>query len=301
MTQESPSIPRQLCYPKSMRQPRLLRAVAILWCIACSGSFPALSAKPPPAPVAMPASLPDAPLRFDAREKTVQVPSGQTEAHFSFAVTNVSPTNITVTALHPSCGCTAAKLPSTPWVLAPGHGGVVTATMNLAGKYGTVIKSLTVISDAGSFPLTLRAAMAEDAYQNLQRNAERSRNLQVAAADRQAVFRGDCARCHVEPTKGKSGRDLYSAACGICHDSPHRASMVPALRGRPVAFPTVYWNQWILHGKEGSLMPAFALSKGGPLSPEQCDSLTAYLTGEFLKEATPGKAPSPSITPATIK
>ena len=235
-------------------------------------------------------------LRFDAREKTVHVPSGQFEAVFAFAVTNVSPTNVTIGSVHTSCGCTAARLPSSPWILAPGQGGEIGATMNLAGKYGTVIKTVTVISDAGSFPLTVRAAMADDAYEQLQRNANRSRNLQVAAADRQAVFRNDCARCHVEPTKGKSGKDLYAAACGICHDSPHRASMVPALRGRPANYPAVYWNQWILHGKEGSLMPAFSQAKGGPLTPEQCDSLTAYLTGDFTKEPAPGTTnPPPAV------
>lgn len=233
-----------------------------------------------------PPPRPDA-LRFDAREKTVQVPSGQFEAVFAFAVTNASPTPVTVTSIHTSCGCTAARLPSSPWILAPGQGGEIGATMNLTGKYGTVIKTVTVISDAGSFPLVVRAAMADDAYEQIQRNANRSRNLQIAAADRQAVFRNDCARCHVEPTKAKSGKDLYAVACGICHDSPHRASMVPALRGRPATYPAVYWNQWILHGKQGSLMPAFAQAEGGPLSPEQCDSLTAYLTGDFTKEPAP--------------
>jgi mono/diheme cytochrome c family protein len=282
-----------------------MRAVLLAFCVASPGTAAGAVSIPAHAPQTARAAHADpfagASLRFDGIEKTVQVPSGQTDATFTFAVTNVSATNVTVSAVLPSCGCTAAKLPPLPWTLAPSHGGIITANMNLAGKYGTVIKSLTVVSDAGTFPLTLRAAMAEDAYQNLQRNAERSRNLQIAAADRQVVFRGDCARCHVEPTKGKVGKELYTAACGICHDSPHRASMVPALRGRPVAFPAVYWNQWILHGKEGSLMPAFAHAKGGPLSQEQSDSLTAYLTGEFLKEPAPEKTPAPSTTPAAIK
>ena len=133
--------------------------------LAVGALLPGAMAKPPPAPAAAVPQAPNAALRFDAVEKTVQVPSGQTEAEFSFAVTNVSPNRVTVTAVHTSCGCTAAKLPSIPWNLAPGEGGVVGATMNLAGKYGTVIKTVTVISDAGSFPLVVRAAMAEDAYQ----------------------------------------------------------------------------------------------------------------------------------------
>jgi mono/diheme cytochrome c family protein len=267
--------------------------VVTTWMTVCGAEVPPVATA---APGGQASGVQEA-LRFDKREKTFNVPSGQFEASFTFAVTNASPTNVTITSVHTSCGCTAARLPANPWILAPGQGGEIGATMSLAGKFGTVIKTVTLVSDAGSFPLVVRAVMPDDAYDQLQRNANRSRNLQVAAADRQAVFRNDCARCHVEPTKGKSGKELYAAACGICHDSPHRASMVPGLRGRPATYPAVYWNQWILHGKEGSLMPAFSQAKGGPLSPEQCESLTAYLTGEFIKEPSPS-APKPEAQPA---
>lgn len=248
---------------------------------------------PPPIVVAPPPSAPvSSALRFDAPEKTAQLKAGEIEASFTFAVTNQSNTEVVISSVHTSCGCTAARLPATPWVLKPGEGGEIGATMNLAGKYGTVTKTVTVVSSAGSFPLYVKAVLPNDAFEQLQRAGERSRNMQVAAADRQAVFRGDCARCHVEPTVGKSGRDLYTAACGICHDSPHRATMVPALRGRPGTFTADYWTQWIRHGKEGSLMPAFTPEKKGPLSEQQITSLAAYLTSDFTRE------PSPSIVPA---
>lgn len=235
-------------------------------------------------------------LQFDAKEKTVNVKTGETEAKFVFAVTNVSKDEVTVMSVHTSCGCTAAKLPSTPWVLKPGEGGEVGATMNLAGKFGTVTKTVTVVSTAGSIPLFVKAVLPKDAYEQMQRMGDRSRNLQIAAADRQAVFRGDCARCHVEPVVGKLGKDLYSSACGICHDAEHRATMVPALRGRPGTFPADYWTQWVRHGKEGSLMPAFDASKGGPLTEEQVTSLVGYLSGDFTREPVP--APKPEPVPA---
>jgi mono/diheme cytochrome c family protein len=236
-------------------------------------------------------------LQFDSKEKTVNVKSGETEAKFVFAVTNVSKEELTIMSVHTSCGCTAAKLPSTPWVLKPGEGGEVGATMNLAGKFGTVTKTVTVVSTVGSVPLFVKAVLPKDAYEQMQRMGDRSRNLQIAAADRQAVFRGDCARCHVDPTVGKLGKDLYVAACGVCHDAEHRASMVPALRGRPGTFHPDYWTQWIRVGKEGSLMPSFDSSKGGPLTEEQITSLIGYLAGDFAKE-TPS-APKPAATPGT--
>lgn len=242
-------------------------------------------------------------LQFDAKEKTVHVKSGETEAKFTFAVTNVSKEDVTIMSVHTSCGCTAARLPSTPWVLKPGEGGEVGATMNLAGKFGTVAKTVTVVSTVGSVPLLVKSVLPKDAYEQMQRMGDRSRNLQIAAADRQAVFRGDCARCHVEPTVGKLGKDLYVSACGICHDAEHRASMVPALRGRPGTFHSDYWTQWIRVGKEGSLMPSFDHSKGGPLTEEQITSLVGYLAGDFAKEPTPapktaGTGESP-VVPAT--
>ncbi len=235
-------------------------------------------------------------LQFDAKEKTVNVKVGETEAKFAFAVTNISKEELTIMSVHTSCGCTAARLPSTPWVLKPGEGGEVGATMNLAGKFGTITKTVTVVSTAGSIPLLVKAVLPKDAYEQMQRMGDRSRNLQIAAADRQAVFRGDCARCHVEPAVGKLGKDVYVAACGVCHDAEHRASMVPVLRGRPGAFPSEYWTQWIRQGKEGSLMPSFDQKHGGPLTDEQITSLTAYLVGAFTQE--PGLVPKPEAVPA---
>ena len=248
-------------------------------------------------------------LQFDAKEKTVHLKAGEIEAKFAFAVTNVSKEDVTIMSVHTSCGCTAAKLPSTPWVLKPGEGGEVGATMNLSGKFGTVTKTVTVSSTVGSVPLFVRAVMPKDAYEQMQRMGDRSRNLQIAAADRQAVFRGDCARCHVEPVVGKLGKDLYTSACGICHDAEHRASMVPALRGRPGNFHSDYWTQWVRNGKDGSLMPAFDANKGGPLTEEQVTSLVAYLSTEFPKEPVPaplqaqpaGQTPAPAriLSPAS--
>ena len=252
-------------------------------------------------------------LSFDAKEKVVNVKTGEAEAKFTFAVTNISKEVVTVLSVHTSCGCTAARLPSTPWVLNPGEGGEIGATMNLAGKFGTVTKTVTVVSSSGSVPLLVKAILPQEAFTNMQRMTDRSRALQVAAADRQAVFRGDCASCHVAKSVGKKGHDLYVESCGICHDAEHRATMVPALRGRParagVAFDHAYWDQWVRNGKEGSLMPAFDSKKGGPLTEEQIDSLTEYLADKFMLEpapvavpvVVPGGLPNQLSTPTIVR
>jgi len=81
------------------------------------------------------------------------------------------------------------------------------------------------------------------------------------------------------------GIELYQAACAICHNSPHRATMVPALRAPPrEQQATLYWKQWITHGKPGTLMPAFDQAEGGPLTSETGESRTAGLV-EALRRA----------------
>jgi len=129
----------------------------------------------------------------------------------------------------------------------------------------------------------------------------RGANQQLALADRQAVFKGDCARCHVAPTVAKMGKELYEAGCSICHDAAHRATMVPDLHApkQPIADDLsarwLYWAKWITEGKPGSLMPAFAQGHGGPLTKEQIASLVNYLSTDFPHtNAVPVTVPVPA-------
>jgi len=101
----------------------------------------------------------DAVLAFDATVKDVTVSNGTPEAHFTFALTNISKEAVTISGVTTSCGCTVAKLPEQPWKIEPGASGEIHATMNLAGKSGTVAKSLTVNSDKGQKGLIVRTTI----------------------------------------------------------------------------------------------------------------------------------------------
>jgi mono/diheme cytochrome c family protein len=114
---------------------------------------------------------------------------------------------------------------------------------------------------------------------------DRNKNQELAKADRQAVFKGDCASCHVQPVMGKMGKDLYDKACGICHDSEHRATMVPDLHALKHDTNLDFWKTWASQGKPGTLMPAFALSEGGPLNDAQINSLAQYLSATIPAHA----------------
>lgn len=218
-------------------------------------------------------------LLFDETNKEMRGPAGATNFTFTFAFTNSAPGPVVIDSVRTSCGCTVAKVPSLPWSIAPGAGGDFSVVLDARGKRGTVTKSVFVNSSIGVKPLTVRAVI-EDATGNVATSGgmdDRLRNMQIALADRAAVFRGDCAGCHAKTSEGKQGPGLYVAACGICHDSHNRASMVPDLKNLGKVTDREHWVRWITFGRHGSLMPAFAHSEGGPLTDEQVDSLADYL------------------------
>jgi len=101
--------------------------------------------------------IPESLLTWDASVKEVIAGPHDKEAQFTFNVTNVSSSQIIVSSVSTSCGCTVAKLPSVPWILGPGTNGQIHATMKLAGLGGIVMKSLTVNTDKGQKLLFVRA------------------------------------------------------------------------------------------------------------------------------------------------
>ncbi len=217
-------------------------------------------------------------LAFDSLHKITSVRYGQTNAVVGFSLTNRSAAPVTIGDVSLSCGCSVASLPARPWTLKPGEHGQVIITTDLRGKRGSLVKTAIVYATSGTRVLTYQVDILEPATPE-----ERARNQSLAKADRQAVFRGDCARCHSAPALGKTGKDLFAAACAICHEAEHRASMVPDLKAFKQPATRDYWLQWISHGKPDGLMPAFASKFGGPLTDAQIQSLVEFLSTSGMK------------------
>jgi cytochrome c553 len=240
---------------------------------------------------------------FEADQKEVSPQPDVTSIPFSFGFTNVSDQEVTITVVRASCGCTTLNLPPLPWKIAPGQSGKIEATMDVRGKNGTLMKSLSVESSAGTKHFIMKVNLpGQDPI--LSQMNERLRNQQLSTVDRQIVFRGDCARCHAEPAKGRTGQELFAAVCAVCHETPHRASMVPDLAGLNKPTDAHYWRTWIMFGREGSLMPAFLQERGGPLSSEQIESLVQYLSTRprqpTVTVPAPPAAPSIAVPPAPL-
>jgi len=259
--------------------------------------------QPPIQPLSGPQVVPPAPavptkvtqlsdfLTWDANQKEYVAAFGEAEAHFKFALTNISRQVVTIYKVSTSCGCTTAHLPPMPWALAPGTNGEIGVTMNLAGKMGVVYKSVTVNTDKGTKLLLVKVTIMPGT--NNPGMGTREQNQKLALADRQAVFKGDCARCHVQPGAGKMGKELYMAVCAVCHEAEHRASMVPDLHNLTHETSHELWEVWINFGKPGSLMPAFAKPEGGPLSQAQIRSLADYLSATIPAKPSPAAVTAP--------
>lgn len=257
---------------------------------------------PPPAPIVLPPNsppptitskpvfvpdvsrsgqpLPDGIFAWDALMKGTDVVSGSPFAHFSFSFTNITQKDVTILNVHPSCGCTTAQLPPVPWTIPAGTSGTIKLNVNLAGKFGTVFKSAKVTTDQGNKDLMLRINIQSPPPVKLT-DEQIAQGIAMSKADRQAIFKGDCATCHIKDISGQYGQRLFDSVCGICHNAQNRATMVPDLSKLKVPTSREFWRTWITYGKPGSLMAAFANSQGGPLTDMQIASLAAYLSAVY--------------------
>jgi Protein of unknown function (DUF1573)/Cytochrome C oxidase, cbb3-type, subunit III len=266
------------------------------------------SAQTPVPNLATPATITAAPaasnvaltnLTFDSLTQEYHARPGEAEAKFTFTVTNISDTAVHVLGITPSCSCTKAQMPRTPWIIPPHTTEQFHATMNLAMKPpGENTKYLTISSTNGMRVVYVKAHIPQPSI------TDRQKNQELAKSDRQAVFRNDCVQCHVTPAVEKMGKELYDKACGICHDSEHRAAMITDLGSLNHPVDAEFWKLMVAGGKPGTMMPAFAQDQGGPLSKEQIDSLVDYLMTDFPRNhkpttqaQLPEAAPSPAQAP----
>ena len=228
-------------------------------------------------------------LAWDNTMRETNAPADASSAYFIFSFTNVSPGNVVILNVRTSCGCTTAQLPPLPWTIPAATNSQIGVTVNFAGKTGTLFKTVTVTSDKGTQILMVKINILPPVTPTLT-DADRTRGVEMSKADRQAVFHGDCATCHVKPGQGKYGMSLYNADCAICHEGEHRATMVPDLHTLKVPTNAEFWQTWISHGKPGTLMPAFSTAEGGPLTDMQIASLAAYLNATIPSQVAPPPA-----------
>lgn len=100
-------------------------------------------------------------LAWDATSKEYLARRGDTNAPFTFSLTNVSSRQVVIYNTETSCDCTVAKLPSQPWIVPPGGTGKIEASINLAGKSGVVTNYVIVFTSQGNRHLNVTAVVPD--------------------------------------------------------------------------------------------------------------------------------------------
>lgn len=221
-------------------------------------------------------------LAWDAVSKTNLAKAGELISRFEFTATNLTDSEILVDQVTPSCGCTTARLPDHPWRLAPHGSGRVEFAVDLRLQHGVLFKTADVVVSNQAQTLVLNLVLPPGITNGAGTAVDdRIWNQELTKGDHQAPFHDNCVKCHLVPAFGKTGDYLYRVACGICHDSPRRATMVPDLHSLKQPRDGEYWKKWVTEGKEGTLMPGFAATIGGPLNTQQINSLVKYLLATY--------------------
>jgi mono/diheme cytochrome c family protein len=166
---------------------------------------------------------------------------------------------------------------------------------------GLVTKTLTFFTTIGNRIVTLKVNIPPAQIGLPGMSAEdRKAAMARAAVDPRAIFKGDCAKCHVDKGANAFGQDLFAADCGICHESSHRDSAVPDLHALKLPTNLAYWQAMITFGKPQTMMPGFARSQGGPLSDEQITSLASYLNRMISHNFLPAAMTNAAIAPRSL-
>ena len=246
--------------------------------------------------------LPNGVLAWNGAMLSTNVPANAEQAHFLLSFTNVSAGSVSISDVHPTCGCTTAELPPRPWTIPSGGSGQIPITVNLSlnitgGEEGTLLKAVDIHTDKGYKQILLRIDILPPVIPHLT-DAERANGVAIATADRQAVFKNDCATCHAKPGAGRYGKALYTPSAPSATRRTARRDGAGFARPENADQRSNSGAPGSPHGKPGSLMPAFATAEGGPLNDMQIASLAAYLNNcdsarAFRRPMMPG-APAPA-------
>jgi mono/diheme cytochrome c family protein len=99
-----------------------------------------------------------------------------------------------------------------------------------------------------------------------------------------------------DPERG--GR-LFVENCAVCHGADGQGRIGASLNNFPGIEVSATISQTIRQGVPGSVMPAWGLANGGPLSDQDIADITAYIIGAF--GGTEPLAPLPTYQPPVIQ
>lgn len=199
-----------------------------------------------------------------------------------FLVYNVGGKPLRIQEVETSCGCTVAKISKT--VVAPGDFARLDVELDTSIKMGQVRKQLTVVSNDPKRPRLPLFLTGEVLGQKMEGHAP----ITLAPKDKLVLFKGECATCHVQAGKGKTGKALFQADCAMCHgvNAQGNHSAGPSLLNGNYAdeAAAAQARRIIAEGSPHSpQMPPFSKAQGGPLSDDEINSLVVFLKTQQMK------------------
>jgi len=186
---------------------------------------------------------------------------------------NQSTKPLVITSMQSSCGCSVPQASSN--IILPSGNVVVVVKVDSTGKRGAVKKNVRVYLEGETSPLIFFVEGVVNP-KPVRLGKDQAHKMQGVS-----IFSKDCASCHVQPTVGKEGRDLFLVTCAFCHGTNRQGSssgtIAPALTD-----PKPHWLQILTQGtyENGGKMPGFLKDHGGPLTEKQIAGLVAFFEGQ---------------------
>lgn len=190
---------------------------------------------------------------------------GATAQH-SFGLKNTGSETLRIESVSTSCGCTAA-LPEDRNIPAGGR-SQINVSYDSRGKMGEINKVVRVTTNDPKEPvrhLSVRGLVVPSDHPDM-------------TGTQHLLQDANCKSCHVDRGVRKKGESLYMADCAMCHENHNRGGRQIAPSAREMASLDVAGlRKAIAEGREGTSMPAYHASKGGPLSDKEIRSLAKYI------------------------
>jgi cytochrome c5 len=148
----------------------------------------------------------------------------------------------------------------------PGDVAEVSVALDTTGKFGQVQKTVTIKTND---PVEPELDVPVSVFVEHSSQADTDEPLESV------LFGEECGRCHAQPAAGLQGAAIYDAICQMCHGS--LSEYVGSLPSEVLERATL--RAWIAEGRAEVGMPGYDASVGGPLTPEQIDSLVDGMLG----------------------
>jgi cytochrome c553 len=193
----------------------------------------------------------------------------------AFLVFNQGGKHLRIFRVEPSCGCTVPSI--SQQIIAPGDFARITVVLDTSLKSGKIRKKLILYSNDSKRPALPLFLVGEA----LPAKLEGHKMIQVMPKDRLALFKGECASCHVQKGVGKTGQALFAADCAMCHGQNAQGNLPSGpslLSGGSEDEDIQALTKTIANGSSHNpQMPPFSAKNGGPLNQSQIDSLAMFL------------------------